>query len=75
MASPKPETIKSLAKQYNVCRQTFEKWLQPFKADLNLQEGVKVLTPLQVSIIYSKLDPPETTNNHEQNKNQSINNA
>ncbi len=54
------ENINSLAKKYGVSRQTFKKWLNPFIADLNLLKGVHTLTPLQVSIIYSKLDPPDT---------------
>lgn len=53
------ETIKSLAAKYGVSRQTLAKWLKPFKHELNLQPGVYILTPAQVSIIYSKLDPPE----------------
>lgn len=59
MNNNQPETIHSLAAKYGVCRQTFSKWIRPFLAELDLQPGTRVLTPLQVSIIKSKLDPPD----------------
>lgn len=54
-----PQTIRSLAAKYGVSRQTFAKWLEPFRDELNMQKHVYIFTPAQVAIIYSKLDPPE----------------
>jgi len=62
MRDVKPETINSLALKYGVCRATLKKWLKPFEAELNLQPGQRTLQPVQVALIYSKLDPPETFN-------------
>ncbi len=48
---------KELASLYGVGRQTFSKWIDPFKKEIGEYRG-RVFTPKQVAIIFKLLGTP-----------------
>ena len=46
-----------LSKLYGVGAKTFNKWIEPFTAEIGKQRGKKY-TPAQVKIIFTKLGTP-----------------
>jgi hypothetical protein len=50
------KTLKELATEYKVCRNTFRNWLKPIEKELKLTR--KMLRPWQVKMIYDFLDKP-----------------
>jgi hypothetical protein len=55
----KPYTQKELSSLYGVCKQTFSKWLIPFKEQIGERNG-HFYSVEQVKVIFSFLGVPES---------------
>jgi hypothetical protein len=53
---PQSMTRQQLADQYNICTITFNRWL--IRAKIEIPKNIKILTPAQVEIIFSKIGEP-----------------
>jgi transposase-like protein len=53
----KPYSLAELARQYEVCVRTMQKWMQPFEKDIGIKQG-RYFTISQVKIIFEKLGLP-----------------
>lgn len=55
---PRAMTKTQLAALYKVCARTLEKWIEPFKTEVELNPGTYIYTPAQVKTIFEKLGEP-----------------
>ncbi len=53
----KPYSLAELARQYEVCVRTMQKWMLPFKQEIGEKQG-RYFTISQVKIIFEKLGLP-----------------
>ncbi len=53
----KAYSTSELARLYNVCTRTFNRWIKPFKAEIGERMG-RFYTVHQVKVIFEKLDVP-----------------
>lgn len=53
----KPYSLAELARQYEVCVRTMQKWMLPFEKDIGVKQG-RYFTISQVKIIFEKLGLP-----------------
>ncbi len=53
-----PYSLKELSAMYGVSKNTFKKWLQPFKEELGKRNGY-YYNNKQVKLIFDKLGSPE----------------